>query len=331
MASSDDYESLPESMHPAVHMAAGALAGIGEHCVMYPVDVVKTRMQCINPDPHAKYRGIYHAIREMMTNEGFFRPVRGMHVVALAAGPAHALYFSCYERMKILLSGTSQAGHNPIANGFAGCFATLLHDALMVPADAIKQRLQIYASPYSGAMDCLNKIVRREGFSILYRSYTTQLTMNIPFHSLHLITYELMQDQLNYDRNYDPLSHVVSGAGAGAIAAALTTPLDVCKTLLNTQECCLASTGEPTCVLPKNLSATGTTTVSAEGTATKVLTVGEAKGLFSAIRVIYIRGGLTAFFNGLTPRVLYQMPSTAVAWSCYEFFKHSFAGKPTLL
>lgn len=41
MASSDDYESLPESMHPAIHMVAGALAGIGEHCVMYPVDVVK--------------------------------------------------------------------------------------------------------------------------------------------------------------------------------------------------------------------------------------------------------------------------------------------------
>ena len=43
MASSDDYESLPESMHPAIHMVAGALAGIGEHCVMYPVDVVKVR------------------------------------------------------------------------------------------------------------------------------------------------------------------------------------------------------------------------------------------------------------------------------------------------
>lgn len=32
-------------------------------------------MQCMNPDPHAKYRGIIHAIREMMTNEGVFRPV----------------------------------------------------------------------------------------------------------------------------------------------------------------------------------------------------------------------------------------------------------------
>jgi solute carrier family 25 (mitochondrial iron transporter), member 28/37 len=254
-----------------------------------------------------------------------------MHVVAIAAGPTHALYFSCYERMKILLSGTSQAGHDPLANGLAGCFATLLHDALMVPADgklltnlssiitrvllAIKQRLQIYASPYAGAIDCLRKIVQREGVSVLYRSYTTQLTMNIPFHSLHLITYELLQDRLNYDRAYDPLSHVISGAGAGAISAALTTPLDVCKTLLNTQECCLAPTGGPTCALPRNPTVTTTmnTTIANE----------QAKGLISAIRVIYVRGGIMAFFSGLSPRVLYQMPSTAVAWSCYEFFVSS--------
>lgn len=326
MASSDDYESLPETMHPSIHMAAGALAGVSEHCVMYPVDVVKTRMQCINPDPHAKYRGIVHAIREMMANEGWLRPVRGVHVVALAAGPAHALYFSCYERMKIILSGNSQAGHSPLANGVAGCFATLLHDALMVPADAVKQRLQIYASPYSGAIDCVRKIVQREGFSVLYRSYTTQLTMNIPFHSIHLITYELLQDQLNYARNYDPLSHVISGAGAGAVAAALTTPLDVCKTLLNTQECCLAPTGGPTCSIPRN----PTTPTAGPGGNAAIVTE-EAKGLISAMRIIYFRGGLAAFFSGLTPRVLYQMPSTAVAWSCYEFFKYFFAGKPTLL
>jgi len=98
MACNDEYESLPESMHPAIHMVAGALAGIGEHCVMYPVDVVKTRMQCINPDPHAKYKGITHAMKEMIKHEGIFRPVRGMHIVAIAAGPAHALYFSCYEK-----------------------------------------------------------------------------------------------------------------------------------------------------------------------------------------------------------------------------------------
>lgn len=34
------YESLPTSS-VAVHMTAGAFAGIMEHCVMYPLDSVK--------------------------------------------------------------------------------------------------------------------------------------------------------------------------------------------------------------------------------------------------------------------------------------------------
>ena len=181
---------------------------------------------------------------------------------------------------------------------------------------AIKQRLQVYASPYAGAIDCLRKIRQREGLGILFRSYTTQLTMNIPFHSVHLITYELLQDRLNYARAYDPFSHVISGAGAGAIASAITTPLDVCKTLLNTQECCLASTGGPTCTLSRNPTV-GATTSPVTNT---ILANEEARGLISAVRVIYVQGGVNAFFKGLTPRVLYQMPSTAVAWSCYEFF-----------
>lgn len=37
-----EYESLPTEK-VTVHLAAGALAGVMEHCVMYPVDVVKVR------------------------------------------------------------------------------------------------------------------------------------------------------------------------------------------------------------------------------------------------------------------------------------------------
>lgn len=36
----DDYESLPTNS-VAVHMTAGAVAGIMEHCIMYPFDSVK--------------------------------------------------------------------------------------------------------------------------------------------------------------------------------------------------------------------------------------------------------------------------------------------------
>lgn len=38
------------------------------------------------------------------------------------------------------------------------------------------------------------------------------------------------------DRKYNPIVHMTAGAAAGASAAAITTPLDVIKTLLNTQE-----------------------------------------------------------------------------------------------
>lgn len=36
----DEYEALPSSS-VTTHMTAGAIAGIMEHCVMYPLDSVK--------------------------------------------------------------------------------------------------------------------------------------------------------------------------------------------------------------------------------------------------------------------------------------------------
>lgn len=38
-----DYETLPAGATVTTHMVAGAVAGILEHCVMYPIDCVKVR------------------------------------------------------------------------------------------------------------------------------------------------------------------------------------------------------------------------------------------------------------------------------------------------
>ena len=40
-----DYEALPDDASLAAHLTAGALAGIMEHTVMFPIDSIKTRMQ----------------------------------------------------------------------------------------------------------------------------------------------------------------------------------------------------------------------------------------------------------------------------------------------
>ncbi len=71
---------------------------------------------CLYPKPKAQYKGITDALIRIIREEGAFRPVRGMSVVAFGAGPAHALYFSCYEFMKRKLSGDQIAGDSPAAN-----------------------------------------------------------------------------------------------------------------------------------------------------------------------------------------------------------------------
>ncbi|KAE8300574.1 Mitoferrin-2 Mitochondrial iron transporter 2 Solute carrier family 25 member 28 [Larimichthys crocea] len=309
-----DYEGLPQGAATSTHMLAGSVAGIMEHCLMYPIDCVKTRMQSLHPEPGARYRNVMDALQQIVRTEGVWRPIRGVNVLAVGAGPAHALYFACYEKIKFSLSDAIHPGANShFANGVAGCMATVLHDAIMNPAEVVKQRMQMFNSPYRGVLDCMASMLRHEGPAAFYRSYTTQLTMNVPFQALHFMTYEYLQELLNPHRQYNPSSHVVSGALAGALAAAATTPLDVCKTLLNTQE------AQAIHVIQANAAtaagAVGAATASAPGSR-------HISGLGNAFRTVYRMGGMPAFFKGVQARVIYQMPSTAISWSVYEFFKY---------
>ena len=330
-------------------------------------------MQCLKPDPNARYSGIMDAFVKIVKNEGVTRPVRGMGIVAFGAGPAHALYFSCYEFIKKNFSGSSRPGENPLVNGIAGCFATLLHDAVMVPSDVIKQRLQMYNSPYKGIIDCVMSTKRKEGLSAFYRSYFTQLNMNIPYQVTLLLTYYFIQSHITPNLEYNPLTHWGAGALAGATAAALTTPLDVCKTLINTQECCnpeencktqitkmsppssssscssgatAANAAQTTTPPPppsnssqtpsskvvnqaKSLLLTNHQTAFASNTirnqSTSTLT--RATGLLDAVKIIYRVHGYKGFFRGVMPRVVFQIPGTAVSWSVYEYFKHILKSK----
>nr|XP_040219620.1 mitoferrin [Anopheles coluzzii]XP_040219621.1 mitoferrin [Anopheles coluzzii]XP_049463511.1 mitoferrin [Anopheles coluzzii]XP_049463512.1 mitoferrin [Anopheles coluzzii]XP_049463513.1 mitoferrin [Anopheles coluzzii]XP_049463514.1 mitoferrin [Anopheles coluzzii]XP_049463515.1 mitoferrin [Anopheles coluzzii]XP_049463516.1 mitoferrin [Anopheles coluzzii]XP_049463517.1 mitoferrin [Anopheles coluzzii]XP_049463518.1 mitoferrin [Anopheles coluzzii] len=280
---SDEYEQLPTSSVPAI-MTAGAIAGVMEHCVMYPLDSVKTRMQSLT---HMQaHDTITSTLRDMIRHEGVMRPFRGVMAVVAGAGPAHALYFGAYECSKELIATVSDRDHlNYMLSATA---ATLVHDAVSNPADVVKQRLQMYNSPYRSIMHCATQVYRTEGWRAFYRSYSTQLVMNIPYSAIQFPTYEFFQKLLNKDNKYNPPVHMVAGGVAGAAASALTTPLDVCKTLLNTQE---------------------------DG-------AGKTRGLGEAAKKIYRTAGVMGFFKGMQARVLYQMPATAICWSTYEFFKY---------
>ena len=164
----------------------------------------------------------------------------------------------------------------------------------------IKQRLQVYNTPYTGVLDCATKVYNVEGFRAFYRSLSTQLSMNIPYQCTHLVFYEFLGKILNPAGKYDPKTHLISGGLAGALAAAITTPFDVAKTLLNTQEPCPGANAARVATL-----------------------VGKSYvvGVFNAFRMIYLQNGIAGYSKGLTARVMFATPSTAISWSVYEFIK----------
>lgn len=211
--------------------------------------------------------------------------------MVMGAGPAHAVYFGVYEAVKVKLGG-GDSHHHPLVSAVAGASATISSDALLNPFDVVKQRMQINTRKYPNMMSCMSDIYRREGFSAFYVSYPTTLIMNIPFAAVNFTIYDSTSKFLNPERKYDPLVHCVSGGLAGATAAAITTPLDVVKTVLQTKGI-----------------------FSATESAAKL------NSFMDGVRFIYNNNGMAGFARGMRPRVIANMPSTAICWTSYEMAK----------
>eukprot|EP00878_Enallax_costatus_P017113 GHUV01017968.1.p1 GENE.GHUV01017968.1~~GHUV01017968.1.p1 ORF type:complete len:292 (+),score=66.20 GHUV01017968.1:790-1665(+) len=222
-------------------------------------------------------------------------------LVQYVCRPAHALYFAVYEYAKELLGGNRQ-GYQWLPTAAAGAIATVVNDGFMTPVDVIKQRLQVAHSPYNGVMDCVRKVLRQEGVGALYKSYRTTLLMNIPFTAMHFSVYEgtkkwLLHIDTGDEAAEDRLSvQLVAGGLAGAAAGAITTPLDVVKTRLQTEGVHSPKRYGTTAVVP-------------------------------VLRRIIAEEGLHSIWRGMKPRVLFNCPAAAISWGTYETMKALLLGE----
>ena len=95
--------------------------------------------------------------------------------------------------------------------------------------------MQVHKSEFRSALTCARTVYANEGLSAFYVSYPTTLTMTVPFTAVQFTVYEQLKAFLNPHGSYSPSTHIVAGGLAGAVAGAVTTPLDVAKTLLQTR------------------------------------------------------------------------------------------------
>ncbi|KAH7365341.1 hypothetical protein KP509_18G021700 [Ceratopteris richardii] len=299
----------PEHLHDGLkfpqYMMAGSVAGMVEHLAMFPVDTLKTRMQMVRDVHGSTYSFVGRSFTSILKAEGVLGLYRGIGAMALGAGPAHAVYFSVYEIAKEELGG-NQPGHHPIAHGVAGVLATIASDAIFTPTDVVKQRLQLPGNQYSGVIDCARRLLKDEGIRAFYASYRTTVIMNAPYTATHFATYEAVKAGLKNlwperTKEENLFMHLTAGGAAGALASAVTTPLDVVKTRLQ----CQGVDG-------------------AERFATS--------SIQDVIRSIVKKEGPRALLRGMKPRVLYNTPAAAICWSTYEAskaFLQNINGLPT--
>ncbi|XP_032706467.1 solute carrier family 25 member 43-like isoform X1 [Lontra canadensis] len=120
---------------------AGSLAGMVSTIVMYPTDLIKTRLIVQNLlEP--SYRGILHAFSTVYQQEGFLALYRGVSLTVLGALPFSAGSLLVYMNLEKLWNGPRDR-FSPLQNFVNVCLAAAVTQTLSFPFDTVKRKMQV--------------------------------------------------------------------------------------------------------------------------------------------------------------------------------------------
>ncbi|WVQ62044.1 uncharacterized protein L199_000178 [Kwoniella botswanensis] len=280
----------------------GIAGGIGAY-VVYPIDLVKTRLQNQRSTVVGEvlYRNAADCVRKVYANEGGIRAFyRGVmpQLVGVAPEKAIKLTVNDFVRKK---ATDPETGRIPLyMEIFAGGMAGGCQVAVTNPLEITKIRLQmageITRAEGGGAVPrgALH-IVKQLGLVGLYKGAIACFWRDIPFSMIYFTAYaHLKKDLFHEGRRGKVLSfgELLTAAGiAGMPAAYLTTPADVVKTRLQSQ----ARAGQTV-----------------------------YKGVVDGFTKILQEEGVRALYKGGLARVIRSSPQFAVTLAMYEVLSKTF-------
>ncbi|ORX61402.1 mitochondrial carrier [Hesseltinella vesiculosa] len=320
---------------------AGGIGGATADFLMHSVDTVKTRLQ---GQPHhraVKYHNMIQAYRLILKEEGVVRGLyAGITPAMLGSVPGTMIYFAIYEFTKRNLTANSVP--EVVSHLAAGSLGDLAASVVYVPSEVLKTRMQLqgrYNNPhfvsgynYRNTWHAAKVIVQYDGFGALFHGFKATILRDVPYSAIQFACYErfkkLAQEHYVEPGQQLPIGiDLLTGSMAGGIAGAVTTPLDVMKTLLQTQPSGSSSS--------KKASATGSTPVNKPPTATSaqsLATVPTAtsttpppkhySGIIDGLLWNYRHQGLGGLFRGIGPRVFWTSLQSAIMFVIYEQVLH---------
>lgn len=216
--------------------AAGAVAGVSEILVMYPLDVVKTRVQLQQGKGAGEegYNGMVDCFRKIVKNEGFSRLYRGITAPILMEAPKRATKFAANDAWGKYYRGIfGMSKMNQQLSILTGASAGATEAFVVVPFELVKIRMQDRASAgkYTGIVDCVVKTVKAEGPLALYNGLESTLWRHIVWNAGYFgIIFQVKGLMpVATDKTSQVRNDLIAGATGGTVGTMLNTPMDVVK------------------------------------------------------------------------------------------------------
>ncbi|KAI0094463.1 mitochondrial carrier [Irpex rosettiformis] len=289
--------------HSIYNFALGGIAGAFGATIVYPIDLVKTRMQNQRSTVVGQllYKNSMDCVRKVLHNEGFLGFYRGLGPQLIGVAPEKAIKLTVNDFVRSRAmdpeTGRIKLRWELLAGGMAGGCQVIFTN----PLEIVKIRLQMQgeAAKLEGAVPKgAGHIIRQLGLVGLYKGASACLLRDIPFSAIYFPAYaHLKKDFFHEGYNGKQLTFLetlASAAIAGMPAAYFTTPADVVKTRLQTE----AKTGQT-----------------------------HYKGMADAFRKIYREEGFKAFFKGGPARIIRSSPQFGFTLVAYEYL-HKFLPYP---
>ncbi|KAI5067334.1 hypothetical protein GOP47_0017862 [Adiantum capillus-veneris] len=282
---------------------AGGIAGVITYTCLHPLDTIKTKLQTRGASN--LYSGPLDVVVKTFKNQGILGFYSGISAVLVGSMFSSGVYFGTCELGKALLM---QVPSFPafVVPPIAGAFGNIASSAILVPKELITQRMQAGAKGRS--WEVFAKIIEKEGLKGLYTGYSAALVRNLPASVLSFSSFEYLKSawvKRSGKSHLDPWQSVLSGALAGVISSALTTPLDVVKTRLMTQARAKVSHASLT-------NSMATAELQAK------IAASTYKGITSTLRKIWLEEGWMGLTKGLVPRILYSACFSALGYFAFE-------------
>ncbi|XP_077159762.1 electrogenic aspartate/glutamate antiporter SLC25A13, mitochondrial isoform X1 [Paroedura picta] len=220
----------------AYRFALGSVAGAVGATAVYPIDLVKTRMQNQRSTGsfvgELMYKNSFDCFKKVLRYEGFFGLYRGLLPQLLGVAPEKAIKLTVndFVRDKFMnKDGSVPLVAEIMAGGCAGASQVIFTN----PLEIVKIRLQVAGEITTGPRVSALTVLRDLGFFGLYKGAKACFLRDIPFSAIYFPCYAHMKSWFAAeDGRVSPGYLLLAGAIAGMPAASLVTPADVIKTRL---------------------------------------------------------------------------------------------------